>query len=81
MLTVPLHVVRKLLSPDSVLLKSLGKAVPFEVAVGMNGRIWLRGKSARDTITLANAIEAAEFMNNDECKRMVAKMVDAMAGF
>jgi len=80
-LTVPLHVVRKLLSPDCPLLKALGKAVPFEVAVGMNGRIWLRGRTAKDTISLANAISAAEFMTNDECTRMVAKLADAMAGF
>ena len=59
----------------------LGKNIPFEVAVGMNGRIWIRGKTVRDTICLANAISVAEFMTNDEIKRMVGKLVDAMAGF
>ena len=59
----------------------LGNNIPFEVAVGMNGRIWIRGKTVRDTICLANAIAVAEFMTNDEIKRMVGKLVDAMAGF
>ena len=56
MFTVPLHLVRKLLSPDCCLLKDLGGSIPFEVAVGMNGRVWIRGRSVKDTICLANAI-------------------------
>lgn len=56
MFTVPLHLVRKLLSPDCCLLKDLGASIPFEVAVGMNGRVWLRGRGIKETICLANAI-------------------------
>ena len=77
----PLHVIRKLLSPECVLLPSLGAQIPFEVAVGMNGRVWLRGRSVKETISLANAIECAEYMNNDEIKAMVGKLADALAGF
>ena len=79
--TVPLHLVRKLLSAECALLPALGKSLQFEIAVGMNGRVWLRARSARDTICLANAISAAEHMTNDEIKRMVAKLGDAMQGF
>jgi exosome complex component RRP40 len=79
--TVPLNVIRKLLSPDCVLLSTLGANIPFEVAIGMNGRIWIRAKTTRDTISLANAIASAEFMNNEEIKRMVPKLVDTIKGF
>eukprot|EP00094_Tigriopus_californicus_P010041 TCALIF_09684-PA protein Name:"Similar to Exosc3 Exosome complex component RRP40 (Mus musculus)" AED:0.07 eAED:0.07 QI:0/-1/0/1/-1/1/1/0/276 len=79
--TTPLHVIRKLLSPDCVLLKTLGDSIPFEIAVGMNGRIWVRCKSVKETISLANAISVAEYMNNDEIKAMSAKLVNALAGF
>ncbi len=78
---VPLHVVRKLISPECVLLKTLGQSIPYEIAVGMNGRVWIRGKTSKDTVCLANAISAAEFMTNEEIKRMVGKLVDAMTGF
>ncbi len=79
--SVPLHVVRKLISPECVLLKTLGQSIPYEIAVGMNGRVWIRGRTPKDTICLANAISAAEFMTNDEIRRMVGKLVDAMTGF
>ena len=39
--TVPLHLVRKLLSAECALLPSLGKSLQFEIAVGMNGRVWV----------------------------------------
>ena len=79
--TVPLHVVRKALSPDCVLLKALGKRIPFEIAVGMNGRIWIRAKSVKATVSLANAISAAEFMTNAQIEAMVNKLTDALDGF
>lgn len=79
--TVPLHLVRKLLSPESVLLKKLGQSIKFEVAIGMNGRIWVRTNQVKETICIANAIWAAEHMTNSEISAMVAKLADALAGF
>ena len=54
MFSTPLHTVRKLLNPESALLKTLGKSIPFEIAVGMNGRVWLRARSAKETICLGS---------------------------
>ena len=79
--TVSLNTVRKLLSKECVLLQTLGKSIPFEIAVGMNGRIWIRGKSVTDTICIANAIEVSEHMSNQEITRMSQKLVDNMTGF
>ena len=79
--SVPLNLVRKLLSKSCVLLNALGKYIAYEIAVGMNGRIWIRGKTVRDTICLANAISVAEHMTNEEITRMSNKLVDVLSGF
>merc|ERR1712029_211404 len=79
--SVSLNTVRKLLSKECVLLQTLGKQIPFEIAVGTNGRIWIRGKSVSDTICIANAIEVSEHMSNQEITRMSQKLVDNMTGF
>lgn len=79
--TVPLHLGRKLLTNSCVLLKQLGKEIPFEVAVGANGRVWIRAKTVKETICLVNAIIAAEHMDNREITAMVSKLSSALAGF
>ena len=79
--SVPLHLVRKLLAPDSGLLTMLGASTPFEVAVGMNGRVWLRARSVRETMLLAQAVTSAEYMTAEEIAMMCDKLADVMAGF
>lgn len=79
--TVPLHTVRKLLSPDSNLLPTLGQQIPFEIAVGMNGRVWVRARSVKETVCIANAVECAEFMTRQEIAAMCNKLCDVLAGF
>ena len=77
----PLHLVRKILSKDCVLLSTLGHAMPYEVTVGMNGRIWVKGRSFQETIAIVNAISSAEHMTNEQIKVMVRRLADALAGF
>uniref|UniRef100_A0A1B0FIR4 Ribosomal RNA-processing protein 40 n=1 Tax=Glossina morsitans morsitans TaxID=37546 RepID=A0A1B0FIR4_GLOMM len=48
-----LNLVRLILREDCPLLSALKKEMPFEVAVGMNGRIWIRAKSVKETIAMA----------------------------
>nr|CAH0113685.1 unnamed protein product [Daphnia galeata] len=79
--TVPLHHIRKLLNPECTLLKSLGKALSFEIAVGMNGKIWIKAKSVKQTIALARAISISEHMNKEEMNKLCRKFVDRQAGF
>ncbi|KAI8773485.1 exosome complex component RRP40 [Biomphalaria glabrata] len=69
-----LHLVRKLLNPNCVLQKTLGKTFEFETAIGMNGRIWVRAQSDIQTITMANAILASEHMNNVQIETMCKKL-------
>ena len=72
---------RKLLSPDSNLLPTLGQQIPFEIAVGMNGRVWVRARSVKETVCIANAVECAEFMTRQEIAAMCNKLCDVLAGF
>ena len=81
MFSVPLHLIRKLLAPDSSLLATLGGSKPFEVAVGMNGRVWVRARSVRETMILAQAMECSEHMTKEEARAMCDKMGDVLAGF
>lgn len=37
-----IHIFCRVLSPECVLFKTLGKNLKYEVAVGMNGRIWIK---------------------------------------
>ncbi|KAK7101139.1 exosome complex component RRP40-like [Littorina saxatilis] len=76
-----LNLVRKMCNPQCVLMKSLGNKFPFEVMVGMNGRIWVKGRTNKETVALANAVCAAEHMTNPQIKAMCHRLADALAGF
>ena len=81
MFTVPLNLVRKLLSPECNLLTKLGECAPFEIAVGVNGRVWLRARSVKETMLLVQGVSSAEYMTNQEIARMCDKLSDILSGF
>ncbi|KAF8827543.1 hypothetical protein HHX47_DHR4000345 [Lentinula edodes] len=51
---------RQLLDPKYFLLPLLGSLFPLEIAVGLNGRVWISSQDAKRTIAIAQAIEAAD---------------------
>lgn len=71
---------RKILSTQSGVLQRLGKSLPFEIAVGMNGRIWVNGRSTNETLALAHAVSGAELLNKAQVKEMVQKLSDSLSG-
>lgn len=73
--TCSLHLVRKILNPSCSLLCDLGKAFVYESAVGMNGKIWVKGEDVHTTIAVANAILTAETMTHNEIKDFCAKLI------
>jgi len=84
MFSLPLHLVRRLLAPPVEgwsLLKALGGSTAFEVAVGMNGRLWLRARSVRESVCLAQAIECSEHMTRQEVQVMCEKLTGVLAAF
>lgn len=73
---VPVHACRKLLSPDCNLLPILGKKYRFEVAVGMNGRIWISAKTPENVIYISNLITRFSEAGGEE----VTQLCDDLLG-
>ncbi|XP_034241418.1 exosome complex component RRP40-like [Thrips palmi] len=70
LITCSLNLIRKLLSVSCPLLKALGQKWPYECAFGMNGKVWIKARSTKETIAIANAIYESEHMDNDQIKQM-----------
>lgn len=49
-----------LLNIENPLLRTLGKRIPFEIAIGVNGKVWLKCKESKSMLTIIKAFEAAE---------------------
>ncbi len=53
-----INMCRRLLSSSNDFLKQLSKIVPpFEIAVGLNGRIWLKTERCKQTLFIVEAIK------------------------
>ncbi|XP_055837656.1 exosome complex component RRP40 [Episyrphus balteatus] len=65
-----LNLARTILREDCLLLRALTKEMPFEIAVGLNGRIWIKAKTIKETIALGNAILAAEYSSNEDIAKI-----------
>ncbi|XP_044758702.1 exosome complex component RRP40 [Coccinella septempunctata] len=55
---------QKLLDLEYPLLWTLGKKYSFEIAVGLNGKIWLKCNRTLDTLKIQQAIHIAERQSN-----------------
>lgn len=53
---VPLLVCRRLLAADCQILPALGKRLAFELAVGLNGRVWVSARNARQAVCVLQAL-------------------------
>lgn len=66
---VPIPFARQLLQPGAVLLQLIGARVPYEVCVGSNGRVWVRGGAVNGdpkaeqtrTVVIAACIQEAQY--------------------
>lgn len=68
--TCSLSLVRKILNRNSVLFNTLARSQAFEVAVGMNGRVWVKARTIQETIAVATAILAAEYAPPNGIKKL-----------
>lgn len=62
MFKVSLDFARKCLDPDFIIFKLAKKHFEFEVAVGMNGRIWINSDNAKHIFLIANFIQRSDGM-------------------
>lgn len=58
-------------------LQALGASLQYEVAVGMNGRLWVCAPTPRATVLAANAITASEFLTPLQVTTLVGKLVES----
>ena len=66
---------RKLLgSPPAPVLTALGGLVKYEIAIGMNGRLWVNAENVVTTILVTNAIINSEFLTPAQTEIMVKRL-------
>lgn len=75
---ISLGLARRLLDPKNLVLRLLGQHIPFEMAVGTNGKVWVNSANAQHTILICNAIRNSEYLNSAECSAMVKSLVEKM---
>ncbi|XP_065569019.1 exosome complex component RRP40-like [Artemia franciscana] len=77
---IPINHARRILRKESNLIKNLGKEMKFEAAIGLNGRVWVRGKNTQQTLAVANAITTSERMSEEEINDMCENIFDSVSG-
>lgn len=77
-LRISLGLARELLKPHNVVLNTLGTLVPFEVAVGVNGVLWVHSGSMETTVLVCNAVKNSEVMTDAQVRGMVKELIKRM---
>jgi len=73
---ISLGLARELLLPNNTVLSALDKSgIPFEIAMGVNGMVWVNSPEAEITIMLTNAIKNSEVMSEVQVRGMVKVLV------
>ncbi|XP_017105074.1 exosome complex component RRP40 [Drosophila bipectinata] len=71
-----LNLGRVLLRENCPVLAAITRQLPYEIAVGVNGRIWVKAHSLRETIGLAKAILALEQAGYAEIDKLCDNLGD-----
>lgn len=74
---IPLGLARDLLSPTSVVLEELA-TLPFEVAIGVNGFLWIHAKRSNYTILVRNAILNSQVLTPEQTRAMVRTLKETV---
>lgn len=64
--------------PDNPIIALLARHMPFEICVGMNGRVWVKAASQKFTVLLANTIRTADSMTLEQTQEMVRAAVQTL---
>ena len=79
---VSLHTARRLLQggegEGAGVLEMCGEWVGYEVAVGMNGRVWVKCENAMAAILILNAVVNSQHMTHTQTRDMVAQLFSAL---
>lgn len=69
-----LNLVHRLLAPKCEIIQELSQLYPFELVLGMNGRIWVKAKTVQQTLIIVNILEACEYMTAEQRKQALARL-------
>lgn len=58
-------------------MKDLEKIFPFEMVVGLNGRVWVKAKTVQQTLIVANLLEACEHMTSKQREALVKEAAES----
>ncbi|XP_028816398.1 exosome complex component RRP40 [Denticeps clupeoides] len=76
MFRLSLGLVRRLLAPQSMIVKDLEKLFPFEMVVGLNGRVWVKAKSIQQTLIVTNLLESCENMTAQQRQTLFQRVAE-----
>lgn len=71
---------RELLNPKNVVLDELAIGLPFEVAVGVNGALWVNSSAAVHTVLICNAVRNSEVLSEEQTRGMVRALLKSVGG-
>ena len=73
---ISIALARQLLLPNNLVLAELSKnKFPFEIAVGVNGFLWIHSEQPDYTILIQNAITNSEVLTPEQIRAMVKSLV------
>lgn len=70
-----LSLAQSLLDENCVVLQALAASIPFEIAVGVNGWIWVNAGTVREIILVSNAILKSETIPDSAVPAMVLALL------
>ncbi|XP_050530057.1 exosome complex component RRP40 [Daktulosphaira vitifoliae] len=71
LIKVSINYALKLKMSDNTLLYQLGKYVPYEIVIGINGRIWIKTATVQTTIAIVNTIINAEHTIDEDIPNLI----------
>lgn len=72
------HALRRLLDENCVVLNAFGRHLPFELAIGANGMVWLNAASAQRIVVISQGILSSERMTDAQTVRMVGELLHSL---
>merc|ERR1719433_1920194 len=78
---VPLSWAARLREKDSFVLNLLAKHTMYEIAVGVNGRVWINAPSETKTVLITNSIINARTLEEPAIRIMIEKLFGAYGDY
>jgi exosome complex component RRP40 len=72
---VSLAYARQLLFNGEALLGEIGKLVAFEIAIGLNGKVWVEGQDIQSTWKIAQCIQECERIPPAKAKETISRIL------